>query len=113
MGARDSGFLGCSVLRTTQHRRDVGLVFEQIQGQTHPRRDAPSKLGTPGRVMPDPRGPQFTPPTIVNILKEGSYSVGDLAIILDRSHHSIGKSLRRLREKGKVEIHHGGFKLKS
>jgi hypothetical protein len=48
----------------------------------------------------------------VTIMKEGSYSVGDLAHILKRSHPSIGKSIRRLRAQGKVEFDKGGFRLK-
>lgn len=74
--------------------------------------DTMYQLKLPDNLMPDPRGPQYTPPTIVSILKEGSYSVGDLANILKRSHTSIGKSLRRLRRKGKVEEYRGGFRLK-
>jgi hypothetical protein len=53
-----------------------------------------------------------THPTIIAIMKHGSYSVGDLADILNRSHQSIGKSIRRLRAQGKVELDRGGFKLK-
>jgi len=45
-------------------------------------------------------------------MKDGSYSVGDLADILNRSHRSIGKSIRRLRAQGKIEQYRGGFRIK-
>ena len=68
----------------------------------------------PKKLAPcNPSGPGQVSPTIVAIAKQGSYSVGDLANILNRSHQSIGKSIRRLREQGEVELDHGGFKLKS
>jgi hypothetical protein len=58
-------------------------------------------------------GPNHTPATPNTlILKEGTYSVGDLAHITKRSRLSIGKSLRRLRAEGKVELYRGGFRLK-
>lgn len=46
------------------------------------------------------------------IAREGSYSVGDLAHLLDRSHQAIGKSIRRLKRRGTIEQHRGGFRLK-
>jgi hypothetical protein len=73
--------------------------------------DAMLELRMPPRVMPDPRGPQYASPAIVSIIQEGSYSVGDLAKILNRSHQSIGKSIRRLKKKGKIEQQGGGFKV--
>jgi hypothetical protein len=57
-------------------------------------------------------GPGQASPTIISIAKHGSYSVGDLADILNRSHRSLGKSVRRLRAQGKIELDQGGFKLK-
>ena len=56
-----------------------------------------------------------SPPNTRNalIMKEGTYSVGDLAYITNRSRTSIGKSMRRLRAHGKVELYRGGFRLKS
>ncbi len=58
-------------------------------------------------------GPNHTPATPNTlILKEGTYSVGDLSHIAKRSHASIGKSMRRLRAQGKVELYRGGFRLK-
>jgi hypothetical protein len=59
-----------------------------------------------------PNGPGETHPTIIAIAKHGSYSVGDLANILKRSHRSIGKSIERLRMQGKIELYNGGFRLK-
>jgi hypothetical protein len=57
-------------------------------------------------------GPSHVPMTPnILIIKEGTYSVGDLSHILNRTHRSIGKSLRRLKAKGKVEVHKGGFRL--
>lgn len=67
----------------------------------------------PKKLAPfNPSGPGEVSPTIISIAKHGSYSVGDLADILNRSHRSIGKSVRRLRAQGKIELDHGGFKLK-
>jgi len=63
-------------------------------------------------TVPNPIGPGEVSPTIISIAKHGSYSVGDLADILDRSHQSIGKSIRRLRAQGKIEPDRGGFRLK-
>lgn len=60
----------------------------------------------------NPCGPGEVSPTIISIAKHGSYSVGHLADILNRSRRSIGKSVRRLRAQGKIELHRGGFKLK-
>jgi hypothetical protein len=59
-----------------------------------------------------PSGPGQTHPTVRAIAKEGTYGVGDLANILHRSQHSIGKSIRRLRAQGRIEFHEGGFRLK-
>jgi len=68
----------------------------------------------PKKLAPfNPIGPGQVSPTIVAIAKHGSYSVGDLADILDRSHQSIGKSIRRLRTQGKIEQAGGGFRLKT
>jgi len=64
--------------------------------------ETPFSPGRPGEVSP----------TIISIAKHGSYSLGDLADILNRSHRSVGKSVRRLRAQGKIELDHGGFKLK-
>ncbi len=67
----------------------------------------------PKKLAPhNPAGPDETHPTILAIAKEGSYSVGDLADILNRTHRSIGKSINRLRAKEKIEFHRGGFRLK-
>jgi hypothetical protein len=67
----------------------------------------------PKRLAPlEGSGPGEVSPTIVSIAKHGCYSVGDLADILNRSHRSIGKSVSRLRAQGKIELGHGGFKLK-
>jgi hypothetical protein len=60
-----------------------------------------------------PIGPSFAAPTQNTlIVKEGTYSVGDLANILHRTHRSIGKSVRRLKAKGKIELIRGGFKVR-
>jgi len=59
-----------------------------------------------------PTGPGQVSPTVIAITKFGTYSVGDLADILNRSHQSIGKSIRRLRKQGKIEQAGGGFRLK-
>jgi hypothetical protein len=59
-----------------------------------------------------PTGPGEVSPTIISIAKHGTYTVGDLADILNRSRLSIGKSVRRLRAQGKIELHLGGFRLK-
>ena len=65
------------------------------------------------RALEQQIGPDHQPPTSNTlIIKEGTYSVGDLAHILNRSHRSIGKSLRRLKAKGKVQVSRGGFRLK-
>lgn len=67
----------------------------------------------PNKLAPhNPIGPHETHPTIRAITKEGTYSIGDLADILKRSQRSIGKSIKRLRAKGKIELHRGGFRLK-
>jgi hypothetical protein len=67
----------------------------------------------PKKLAPfNPSGPGEISPTITAIAKHGSYSVGDLADILNRSHRSIGKSIRRLRAQGKIEQYLGGFRLK-
>ena len=60
----------------------------------------------------NPTGPGQASPTIIAIMRHGCYSIGDLADILNRSHRSIEKSVRRLRAQGKIEPDHGGFKLK-
>jgi hypothetical protein len=60
----------------------------------------------------NPSGPGEVSPTVIAIAKHGSYSVGDLADILNRNKQSIGKSIRRLRAQGKIELDRGGFKLK-
>jgi hypothetical protein len=73
--------------------------------------DTMNELRMPSRVMPDPRGSQYAAPTIVKIVEDGSYSVNDLAIILNRSHKSIGGSLRHLQKKGTIVQQGGGFKL--
>ncbi len=58
-------------------------------------------------------GPNHLPATPnALIVKEGTYSVGDLSHITKRSRRSIGKSMRRLRAQGKVELYRGGFRLK-
>jgi hypothetical protein len=67
----------------------------------------------PQKLAPfNPAGSGQVSPTIVAIAKHGSYSVGDLADILNRSHQSIGKSIRRLRVQGRIEQCGGGFRLK-
>jgi hypothetical protein len=67
----------------------------------------------PKKLAPfNPTGPGQISPTVRSIIKDGSYSVGDLADVLNRSHQSIGKSIRRLRVQGKVEQVGGGFRLK-
>jgi predicted transcriptional regulator len=67
----------------------------------------------PKKLAPfNPGGPGDVSPTVISIAKHGSYSVADLADILNRNHRSIGKSVRRLRAQGKIELDHGGFKLK-
>ena len=67
----------------------------------------------PKKLAPfNPSGPGEVSPTITAIAKHGSYSVGDLADILNRSHRSIGRSIRRLRAQGKIELYNGGFRLK-
>jgi DNA-binding transcriptional ArsR family regulator len=67
----------------------------------------------PKKLPPhNPLGPNETHPTVRAIAKEGSYSIGDLADILNRNHRSIGKSVKRLRAKGMIELHRGGFRLK-
>jgi len=67
----------------------------------------------PKKLAPfNPSGAGEVSPTIISIAKHGSHSVGDLADILNRSHRSIGKSVRRLRAQGKIELDHGGFKFK-
>ena len=65
------------------------------------------------RPLEQQLGPSHVPitPNIL-IVKEGTYSVGDLAHTTKRSHASIGKSMRRLRAQGKVEQYRGGFRLK-
>lgn len=40
------------------------------------------------------------------------YSIGELAELLNRSQQSIGKSLRRLKRKGRVELYRGGFRTR-
>ncbi len=77
-------------------------ILEVLREVRIPKKLAPFNPGGPGEVSP----------TIISIAKHGSYSVGDLADILNRSHRSIGKSVRRLRAQGKIELDHGGFKLK-
>lgn len=69
----------------------------------------------PKRLGPfSPIGPgETTHPTIKAIAQHGSYSVDDLSQVLNRSHRSIGKSLRRLRAQGRIELDHGGYKLKA
>ena len=56
-----------------------------------------------------------TPPATSNtlIVKEGTYTVGDLSYITKRSRTSIGKSLRRLSAKRKIELYRGAFRLRS
>jgi len=73
------------------------------------RKMLPRELDTP---LEQQIGP--SPPMTSNalIIKEGSYSVGDLANILRRSRRSIGKSVKRLRAQGKIELHRGGFRLR-
>jgi hypothetical protein len=67
----------------------------------------------PKKLVPfNPSGPGQVSPAIISIAKHGSYSVGDLKDILSRSRRSIGKSVRRLRAQGKIELDRGGFKLK-
>ena len=77
-------------------------ILEVLREVRIPKKLAPFSPGGPGEVSP----------TIISIAKHGSYSVGDLADILNRSHRSVGKSVRRLRAQGKIELDHGGFKLK-
>ena len=75
--------------------------------------DVLHEVRIPKKLAPfNSSGPGEVSPTITAIAKYGSYSVGDLADILNRSHQSIGKSVRRLRAQGKIELDHGGFKLK-
>jgi hypothetical protein len=75
--------------------------------------DVLREVRLPKNLAPfSPSGPGQVSPTIVAIAKYGSYSVGDLADILDRSHQSIGKSMRRLRAQGNIELYSGGFRLK-
>lgn len=75
--------------------------------------DVLHEVRIPKKLAPfNPSGPKEVSPTITAIAQHGSYSVGDLADILNRSHQSIGKSVRRLRAQGKIELDHGGFKLK-
>lgn len=69
----------------------------------------PSKYNIPLEKQLGPAHVPVTSNTL--IIKEGTYSVGDLAHILNRTHRSIGKSLRRLKAKQKVEVHKGGFRL--
>jgi|SRR5215469_1835743 len=57
-------------------------------------------------------GPSLPPTLNMLILKDGIYTVGDLANILNRSRRSIGKSSRRLSAQGKVELYQGGFRLR-
>lgn len=67
----------------------------------------------PKKLAPfNPTGPRQISPTIKSIIKDGTYSVGDLADILNRGHRSIGKSVHRLRVQGKIEQVEGGFRLK-
>ena len=40
------------------------------------------------------------------------YSVGELAKLLKRSQRSIGKSIKRLKRKDRLELYHGGFRPK-
>jgi len=77
-------------------------ILEVLREVRIPKKLAPFSPGGPGEVSP----------TIISIAKHGSYSVGDLADILNRSHRSVGKSVRRLRAQGKIELDHGGFKLR-
>jgi hypothetical protein len=71
------------------------------------------EVRVPKNLAPfNPIGPGEVSPTIIAIAKHGSYSVGDLADILNRDKQSIGKSIRRLRAQGKIELDRGGFKLK-
>jgi DNA-binding transcriptional ArsR family regulator len=75
--------------------------------------DVLREVRIPKKLAPfNPTGPGQISPTIVSIAKEGSYGVGDLADILNRSQRSIGKSLRRLKAQGKVELDRGGFKIR-
>jgi len=58
-------------------------------------------------------GPNHAPVTPNSlIVRDGTYSLGDLSHITQRSRMSIGKSLRRLRAQEKVELYFGGFRLK-
>jgi hypothetical protein len=76
----------------------------QVLGEVRfPKKLAPFHATGPGQISP----------TVTAIIKDGTYSVGDLADILNRSHQSIGKSVRRLRMQGKIELHKGGFRLKA
>jgi len=52
----------------------------------------------------DLRPPQYKDRTFL--------TVGDLAGKLKRSHRSIGKSIKRLRRKGLIELYYGGFRMK-
>jgi hypothetical protein len=82
---------------------------EPILQVMHDRRLVPAESNYP---MEQQLGPSHVPMTPnILIIKEGTYSVGDLSHILKRSHPSIGKSLRRLKAKGKVELYRGGFRL--
>lgn len=68
----------------------------------------------PKKLAPfNPAGPSDISPTVTMIAKHGTYTVGDLADILNRSHRSIGKSIRRLTMQGKIEQNFGGFRLKN
>ena len=75
--------------------------------------DVMREVHIPKRLAPSsPTGPGQVSPTIVSIAKHGTYGVDDLSQILNRTHRSIGKSLRRLRAEGTVELERGGFKIK-
>lgn len=93
-------------------------VLETWDWYVHRFRDEPilrvmrdCKLVPHPLTIPSARSGELSP-TTVSILKERSYSVGDLARILKRSYPSIGKSVRRLRARGEIELHRGGFRLK-
>ena len=77
-------------------------VFEVLHQVCFPKKLAPFNPTGPGQISP----------TIKSIIEDGTYSVGDLANILNRSHRSIGKSIHRLRLHGKIELHKGGFRIK-
>ncbi len=47
-----------------------------------------------------------------NFARQTFLTVGDLAKKLNRSHHSVGKSIKRLRRKNLIELYYGGFRLK-